>query len=149
MKNSTNIKCFEPFIVLPSNLIYDDDLLCRWQWMTRDNKGWQGMTKVSCSAVKVCSMLCSGVTVAGQRRCYQLVCLDAVQVTRATFIRVSKNQPSSRPLAAIVSNCPLARQQTHNMLKIEYFLCLLHNHFLSGEGEDTTHIVWVCGQFMA
>ena len=107
------------------------------------------MTKVSCSAVKVCSMLCSGVTVAGQRRCYQLVCLDAVQVTRATFIRVSKNQPSSRPLAAIVSNCPLARQQTHNMLKIEYFLCLLHNHFLGGEGEDTTHIVWVCGQFMA
>ena len=93
MKNSTNIKCFEPFTIL----------LCQWQWMTRDNKGWQGMTKVSCSAVKVCSMLCSGVTVAGQRRCYQLVCLDAVQVTRATFIRVSKNQPSSRPLAAIVS----------------------------------------------
>ena len=88
-------------------------------------------------------------------RCYLgWLCLDAVQVTRATFIRVSKNRPSSPsplhcPLAATMSTLSTGQTQTHNMLEIEYFQCLLHSHFLSGEGEDTTHIVWVCGQFMA
>ena len=57
--------------------------------------------------------------------------------------------PAHCPLAAIMSTLSTGQTLTHNMLEIEYFLCLLHSHFLGGEGEDTTHIVWVCGQFMA
>ena len=109
--------------------------------MTRDDQGILLCSKSMLDALFWChrgwteEMLSAGVSGRGAGYpCYIYTC---------------QQKPAQCPLAAIVSNCPLARQQTHNMLKIEYFLCLLHNHFLGGEDEDTTHIVWVCGQFMA
>ena len=59
------------------------------------------------------------------------------------YIYTCQQKPAQCPLAAIVSNCPLARQQTHNMLKIEYFLCLLTTTF-SAERVRTPHILFGC-----
>ena len=124
MKNSTNIKCFESFTVLPSNLIYDDDLLCRWQWMTRDDQGILLCSKSMLDALFWChrgwteEMLSAGVSGRGAGYpCYIYTCQQkpAVQPSPSSHsVQLSTGQTTDTQHAqnwifSVSSTQPLSR----------------------------------------
>ena len=119
--------------------------------MTMDDKGWLGMTRDD-QGILLCSksmldalfwchrgwteeMLSAGVSGRGAGYpCYIYTC---------------QQKPAQCPLAVIVSTLSTGQTTDTQHAQNWIFSVSSHNHFLSGEGEDTTHIVWVCGQFMA